>query len=325
MSKLQVRVTHPSGRVEITTDDEIREAYDMSLEEYLFFVSTEPTGSAARSRREKERREEVASGNAQPFSYSHVWTVDNEWATSAAIEFLPSDAEGQHEDLDGDSPVQAQRTILDMKASGIRSRASYNSTPLGPNYTAEERKNKWQRPGTYPGHLSRGQLGAKTRYFVHTKTTRHGMQISVIQKPSFADKLISGIPSESGKRDKRLYWEKAMLGEYYHLYGAGWNEWAKLLPWVPQQLVAARAEKLGIDGPWRSLVKVDVLRKRGLSWSPVDIEKLVAWYPNRQITAEEQRIFIGGKSFDEISAVARVLHLPTRTELDRLESQAEAL
>lgn len=304
-----VRVAHPSGWAEDITIDEIHNVYGMTLDEYLFFVATEPDGAAARNARRRARRDEVAAKLAKPV-LEHGVSSETPLA--------------KYELVTGRDPASTAEGASRAKAKPSR---HVVPTPIGEGLSEEERRERrlqemlWPR-GVYPGVLRKGSQGTKTSFPVPVpkKPTTHKRKAG--KRVSFAESLVAGIPVASSPGERRDYWSTKLLIAYFRLFGRKWNCWNVLIPWMSEGELVEEAERHGCSDVWDWIALADRLARNGLHWRVDEVETLVSWYPERQYGHDVQRVFVGDKSFGEIVRAAEALGLPTRDEIDVMARKA---
>lgn len=207
-------------------------------------------------------------------------------------------------------------------------RKPYNPTPLGPEYTDEERRKMRELipRGVYPGTYHKGQTPIKSSYYVSTShlsvADGEGRHIIV---PDYAELLIASIPKQSSARQKREYWEHSLLVAYYHLYGYQWSQWKPLIPWLRQSQIPLKAEGYACEMLWDWTAKTRFLNENGFRWNLSDLNRLIDRYPDYQRDNDSQGMYIPGKLFEEIQQVAAALNLPTARTLELLTEHASKL
>lgn len=223
---------------------------------------------------------------------------------------------------------------LELLGAGIRMRSQsnipprkpYNPTPLGPEYTDEERRKKRELTphGVYPGTYRRRQTPTKTSYFVSTICLPDDNSPERVI-PEYAELLIASIPLEYSPEQIKEYWEHSLLAAYYHLYGDKWSHWAAIIPWLTPALVAARAESYGCEMLWDWSAKKRFLSLNDFKWSLPDLNRLIDRYPDYQRDNDSEGMYIPGRTFEEIQQVALALNLPTIKTLGLLAEYALGL
>lgn len=209
-----------------------------------------------------------------------------------------------------------------------RPRKPYNPTPLGPEYTDEERRRmREQIPrGVYPGTYRKGQAPTKTSYYVpQVQTPTRDNEGRRIVPPDYAELLIASIPKGLSARQRREYWEHSLLVAYYHLYGDHWYHWEALIPWLNRSQIPLKAESYACEMPWDWSAKAHFLSANGFRWNLTDLNRLIDRYPDYQRDNDSQGMYIPGKPFEEIQQVAAALNLPTAKTLELLAEHAQKL
>ncbi len=176
----------------------------------------------------------------------------------------------------------------------------------------------------YPKTYRKGQLRTKTSYYVAP------VQIPVdavhpYDTQNFATRLVAGMPNGPTLQSQQEYWERALLGAFYHLYGADWFQWTFIIPWLGRGQIEQRAVAFGCERPWTWMEKRHFLKEHGFNWSLDDLNYLIDRYPERQMDERAQGIYVGNKPFAEILRVATALQLPTRAVLGTLAGYASRL
>lgn len=210
------------------------------------------------------------------------------------------------------------------KASGPRK--PYHPTPLGPEYTDEERRRMRELipRRIYPGTYRRGQEPARTSYYV-PRVQLSESEGHPIVAPDYAEQLIASIPNDFSAYQKQRYWEHSLLVAYYHLYGDGWHQWCNLIPWLEQSRLRPKAESYGCEMLWDWPAKTHFLNANRFKWNLSDLNRLIDRYPDYQRDNSSQGMYIPGKTFEEIQQVAAALNLPTAKTLELLAEHAQKL
>lgn len=307
-----VVIEHPSGFAERTSAEEIRLKYDMSLDEYRYFVATEPDGAAARNARRKRRQNAVLDKTAE-----RVKIPEN--AILANYEYVETASQEKH---------VVERASLGSDVSSFRARRHVVPTPFGYELTEEERREIFIPKGPYrPGFASRGGPAAAYNYVPAPSPVKKHTERTV--KPgcdaTFAERLIASTPAKGSAVARREHWERELLGAYLALYEESWAMWPKLIPWLAAPRITDAASVYGYEARWDWQSRVDFLEELDLDWTLDELKLLIDWYPEYQENHSEQNIFAGKKPFAEVQAIARALRLPSKRELRALVKHAQSL
>ena len=308
-----VVIEHPSGFAERTSVEEIRLKFDMSLDEYRYFVATEPDGAAARNARRKKRQ---------------IAVMDK---AAGRIE-VPKDATLANFELVGTTPQDRQSVVSEVSQRegirGFRTRKKVNPTPLEHVLTEEERREIFIPKGPYrPGFASRGGPAAAYNYVPVPASAkqptkkRDGVDFGT----SFVERLIKSTPAKGSGDSQRSRWEYKLLDAYFALYERSWSMWPTLFPWLDMSHIAETASAYGCALRWDWQSRIDFLNESKLEWSLDELKYLIDWYPEYQDNHNEQNIFAGKKPFVEVQAIAKALRLPSKRDLTALGKHAQFL
>lgn len=223
----------------------------------------------------------------------------------------------------------------------------YIRTPTGYMPTEEERREMQKNipRGRYPGAASKGHVGVKFNYYRQDgdlssdsypqraiQSEKEAKKASPVKRRSplrytrkFTSRLITNIPKGSNEAVKQRYWERELLGAYFHIYDESWNQWPLIIPWLCQNQLRERAIEYGCELPWDWMRRQEFIIRNDFSWNMRQLKRLIDWYPESQEDDSKEGIYIDGKSFLEVMEVAKALNLPTKEVLSMLAMHARML
>lgn len=308
-----VIIEHPNGFAERTSVEEIRRLYDMSLDEYRFFVAAEPDNAVARNARRERRKAAVLASTAERIEIPDVDAV------LANFQYVKTAS--TIEDFSDNSSEQTG-------GGGFREKQLYIPIPFESFLSDEERRKIFIPKGPFrPGFASRGAPAAAYNYVPVPASVKNALKTGdgIDFGPSYAEQFISNVPERASAGKQKVYWEKGLLNAYFSLYEVSWEVWPLLIPWLDSIQLSNKATSYGCALRWDWQSRLDFLEESKLSWTLDELKLLIDWYPEYQDNHNVQNIFAGRKPFIEVQTIAKALRLPSKADIKALEKRARLL
>lgn len=125
---------------------------------------------------------------------------------------------------------------------------------------------------------------------------------------------------------KRNAWAVEMVEAYYEVYGKGWSQWRRILPWMEAEDIAALARSIGSDDPWSDEDREYFLENEGADWTLEELNELIRLAP---LLGDDDRetwsSFLPGIEHEDRSEMLELLDIPTKDEVDELAHMAAEL
>ena len=123
---------------------------------------------------------------------------------------------------------------------------------------------------------------------------------------------------------ERKAWEEKLLDSFYDLYGPGWSQWKKLIPWMDFDAVQNAARDYGYE-VWSDKERQDFLENEGYNWTLRELKALQSAYPAFESSSPKWKKLLPGRTPQERQELAELLGVPSKEELSRLIAKAQEL